>query len=222
MSAHQVALIEAEAAAEEADAYATKVAHAVLFSASLWPQQLWQWLDHDSKLVMRTVCVAMLEQVDACILAVVSRGSGGFTAQQLDTSLVRWPRVVDLTLRNVSDAAMLAPLANASLTALTSLTVRQVIFVLCTHARSPCSACACMQRLHAPTALGMPRSRSYDMPHCKYLTAWQHGRDPSRLNGRLAVVYHDHSAPMLPSCTRDLVAAGSSHAALESWRARVC
>ncbi|KAG1676481.1 hypothetical protein FOA52_002301 [Chlamydomonas sp. UWO 241] len=84
--------LTAEAAA------ATEKAHAVLFSPDLWLQQLWRWLDRDSKAALRGASVAMRRQVDGSIEVVASPAC---------------------------DPADLAPLATAALARLASLTVRE-------------------------------------------------------------------------------------------------
>jgi hypothetical protein len=97
----------------------------VLFSGDLWTQQLWQWIDSDSKRALRGVSKRMRSQVDGAITRVASP-SAGASADDLASALLRWSAVRDLTLLNVSDAAALAPLSTATLPGLTSLTVRQV------------------------------------------------------------------------------------------------
>ncbi|KAG1673099.1 hypothetical protein FOA52_013169 [Chlamydomonas sp. UWO 241] len=77
----------------------TASADEVLFSPDLWLQQLWPWLDRDSKAAL-------------CGLSIAMRG-------QL------WPRVTHLTLLAVSEPADLAPLATTALARLASLTVRE-------------------------------------------------------------------------------------------------
>jgi hypothetical protein len=141
------------AAEAEAEAAATASAHAVLFSLDLWVV-LWPSLDHDSKVALRGVSSAMRRQVDAFIEVVASPASG-FSPDALTAALLRWPAVHHLTLLAVGGASDLAPLATASLSGLTSLTVRQVGAAhgartavawrsCCAHA---CRPPACMQLL---------------------------------------------------------------------------
>ncbi|KAG1655490.1 hypothetical protein FOA52_008961 [Chlamydomonas sp. UWO 241] len=66
----------------------------------------------------------MRSQVDASIQVVASPVSG-FSPDALSAALVRWSGMRDLTLFAVSGTDDLAPLATASLTGLTSLTVSQ-------------------------------------------------------------------------------------------------
>ncbi|KAG1661155.1 hypothetical protein FOA52_002530 [Chlamydomonas sp. UWO 241] len=109
--------------ADDDDA-ATEIAHSVLYSPDLWPQHLWRWLDRGSKAVLRCVSVDMRKQVDPCV-AFVSSPEAGFTAEQLESALVRWPRMVALSLLGVSSGEALRPLSTASLAGLKSLTVRE-------------------------------------------------------------------------------------------------
>ncbi|KAG1658042.1 hypothetical protein FOA52_014354 [Chlamydomonas sp. UWO 241] len=66
----------------------------------------------------------MRSQVDAAVEVVASPGSGA-SANDLQSALLRWPHVVDLTLLNVGSTSDLAPLSTATLAGLASLTVRQ-------------------------------------------------------------------------------------------------
>jgi hypothetical protein len=141
--------VNVEAEEEEAVSHATEVFHSVLFSPDLWPQQLWQHLDCGSKRALRATSVAMREQVDACIVMVVSPRAAalepstpGFTGDELGCgprssalslvasrgALVRWPGMRDLVLLGVRyDAARrLQPLTTTTLVGLKSLTLRQV------------------------------------------------------------------------------------------------
>jgi hypothetical protein len=120
MRTRRAAHLAAEAEAEAA----TASAHAVLFSLDLWVV-LWASLDRGSKVALRGVSGAMRRQVDASIEVVASPASG-FSADALTAALLRWPAVHHLTLLAVKIASDLAPLATASLSGLTSLTVRQV------------------------------------------------------------------------------------------------
>ncbi|KAG1655961.1 hypothetical protein FOA52_005216 [Chlamydomonas sp. UWO 241] len=96
----------------------------VLFSPDLWAE-LWRWLDRGSKAAMRSVSVAMRDQVDAAVVRVASSPEAGFTAKQLKSALVRWHGIVDLALLGMGDGSDLAPLATASLAGLKSFTVRE-------------------------------------------------------------------------------------------------
>ncbi|KAG1659809.1 hypothetical protein FOA52_002145 [Chlamydomonas sp. UWO 241] len=82
-------------------------------------------LDRASKVAMRCVSRTMRSLVDASIEALSSPASG-FSPDALTAALVRWSGVHDLTLLKVSSTADLVPLATASLSGLTNLTVRQV------------------------------------------------------------------------------------------------
>ncbi|KAG1681003.1 hypothetical protein FOA52_009962 [Chlamydomonas sp. UWO 241] len=119
--------MQAEIAAPLADleavAHATAVAHAVLLSPDLCSQQLWRWLDRDSKIALRVVCKAMRSLVDGAV-EVVTSASSSASGNELRLTLLRWPGVRHLTLLNVSNATALDPLSAASLAGLTSLTVR--------------------------------------------------------------------------------------------------
>jgi hypothetical protein len=121
----RLAVADNDAAAAVDDDAETEIAHSVIFSPDLWPQHLWRWMDRSSKAAMRCVSVALRDQVDACI-EVVASPEAGFTAEQLESALLRWPGVVDLTLLCVSSASSLVPLATSSLAGLKSLTVREV------------------------------------------------------------------------------------------------
>ncbi|KAG1668762.1 hypothetical protein FOA52_006015 [Chlamydomonas sp. UWO 241] len=66
----------------------------------------------------------MRSLVVVAVQVVASPGSGA-SANDLQSALLRWPHVVDLTLLNVGSASDLAPLSTATLAGLTSLTVRQ-------------------------------------------------------------------------------------------------
>ncbi|KAG1676635.1 hypothetical protein FOA52_008764 [Chlamydomonas sp. UWO 241] len=66
----------------------------------------------------------MRDQVDVAVQVVASPASGA-SSNELGLSLVRWPRIVDLTLLAVGDASDLAPMSTASLASLTHLTIRQ-------------------------------------------------------------------------------------------------
>jgi hypothetical protein len=112
-------------AAAEAAAHASATSHAVLFSEDLLSQQLWRWLDIDSKRALRCVNKRMRSQVDGAVQVVVSPACGA-SPNELASALLRWPAVVDLTLINVGRASDLAPLSTASLAGLRSLAVRTV------------------------------------------------------------------------------------------------
>jgi hypothetical protein len=129
--------------AEQAATRATSVAHEVLFSPDLWPQQLWRFLDRESKRSLRGVSRGMRIQVDAAI-EVVSSPTAGFTASDLSRALALFPGMRDLTLLNVSSAACMQPLATASLAALTSLTLRQVGGCVHGRAPTPCTPHRCL------------------------------------------------------------------------------
>ncbi|KAG1676123.1 hypothetical protein FOA52_004963 [Chlamydomonas sp. UWO 241] len=120
MSMYQAALIEAE----EASAHATAMSHAVLFSRDLWRDQLWQWLDCESKRALRATSVKMHDQVDAAVTALASP-EAGFTADELSRAMVRWPGVRDLALLGVRGVACMLPLSTTSLPRLTRLTIRE-------------------------------------------------------------------------------------------------
>ncbi|KAG1666690.1 hypothetical protein FOA52_013602 [Chlamydomonas sp. UWO 241] len=96
--------------------------HAVLFSEDLLVE-LWPWLDAPTKAALRGVCSAMRRQVDGSIVGVASPGYG-FTAADLTAALRNWHGVTGLTLHVFNDNN-LEPLATASLTRLTSLTLRE-------------------------------------------------------------------------------------------------
>ncbi|KAG1663911.1 hypothetical protein FOA52_002674 [Chlamydomonas sp. UWO 241] len=121
-------LADDDAAAADVDAErATALAHSVLFSDYLWRLQLWRWLDRDSKNVLRGVSRAMCAQVEGSIGAVSSPQSG-FSSDQLSHALAtmaRCPFLRELTLLNVSAHSGMQPLATASLTGATSLTMRE-------------------------------------------------------------------------------------------------
>ncbi|KAG1679540.1 hypothetical protein FOA52_011142 [Chlamydomonas sp. UWO 241] len=104
---------------------AAQSAHAVLLSEDLMQNQLWRWLDADSKAAMRLVSKLMRSLVDGAV-KVVSSPSTGATANDLSSALLRWPGVRDLTLLDVR-ATDLSPLSTTSLASLTSQTVRQVV-----------------------------------------------------------------------------------------------
>ncbi|KAG1676765.1 hypothetical protein FOA52_005054 [Chlamydomonas sp. UWO 241] len=108
------------------EAAATALAHDVLLSEDLLSQQLWRWLDHDSKAALRGVSKGMRRLVDGAVMVVASPGSGA-SASDLTSALLRWPHVVDLTLLNVGIINNLAPLSTTTLAGLTSLTVRQAM-----------------------------------------------------------------------------------------------
>ncbi|KAG1671990.1 hypothetical protein FOA52_013363 [Chlamydomonas sp. UWO 241] len=117
----------AQLAGADADAeVAAALAHAVLTSPDLW-SQLWRLLDRDSKAAFRGVGSAMRQLVDASVGVVASPSSTGLSdADELAAALRLWPRIRDLTLLNVSNAAAtLQPLATAELSRLTKLTVRE-------------------------------------------------------------------------------------------------
>lgn len=114
----------ARLAAETEAAIAFESAHAVLLSPDLCSQQLWRWLDRDSKRALRGVSTALRGLVDGAI-EVVASPSEGFSAPELNTTLRLCPGVTHLTLLGVS-SDNLQPLATATLVQLTSLTVRQV------------------------------------------------------------------------------------------------
>jgi hypothetical protein len=120
MLSHTDARLAADEAASDA---AIANCHAVLFSLDLWVELLWPCLDIGSKRALRIVSRAMRDQVDGAVTRVASAASG---AADLASTLARWHGVVDLTLRNVSSGADLAPLSTASLAGLTRLVVRQV------------------------------------------------------------------------------------------------
>ncbi|KAG1673678.1 hypothetical protein FOA52_010546 [Chlamydomonas sp. UWO 241] len=92
---------------------------AVLVSEDLWREQLWQWLA-----ALRFVSRGMCSKVDGAVQVVASPRTGA-SANDLASALLRWPSVRDLNLLNVSDASALSPLSTASLSKLTSFTVRQ-------------------------------------------------------------------------------------------------
>ncbi|KAG1679521.1 hypothetical protein FOA52_011122 [Chlamydomonas sp. UWO 241] len=112
------------AAREEAAAIDSVSVHAVLLCEDLVRQQLWRWLDADSKTALRLVCKVMRSLVDGAVQVVASPSSGA-SAPDLAAALRRWPAVRDLTLLNVSGATDLSPLSTATLAGLTSLTVRE-------------------------------------------------------------------------------------------------
>ncbi|KAG1673103.1 hypothetical protein FOA52_013173 [Chlamydomonas sp. UWO 241] len=98
-------------------------------AGSLAPaQQLWRWLDANSKVALRVVSKGMRSLVDGAVQVVASPRSGA-SAIDLTSALLRWPGVRDLTLLHVSSATDLTPLSTASLAGLTSLTVRQAILL---------------------------------------------------------------------------------------------
>ncbi|KAG1665404.1 hypothetical protein FOA52_015814 [Chlamydomonas sp. UWO 241] len=119
------AMIIAAAEAREA-VRATSVAHSVLFSRDLWPQQLWQFLDGESRRTLRGTSSAMRVQVDACV-TVVASPERGFTADQLCRALLRWPGVTHLSLLVGGDveASALEPLTTTLVAGLKSLTLPQ-------------------------------------------------------------------------------------------------
>jgi hypothetical protein len=155
--------------AAEADAATTfQSAHAVLLSPDLCSQQLWRWLDRDSKRALRGVSTALRGLVDGAI-EVVASPIEGFSAPELTTALRLWHGVTHLTLLGVS-SDNLQPLATATLAGLTSLTVRQVggcmehawtfacfeVHACCVRGISTGLVPRCMAA-HAPHAMPMPR-----------------------------------------------------------------
>ncbi|KAG1671991.1 hypothetical protein FOA52_013364 [Chlamydomonas sp. UWO 241] len=114
---------------EEVDEVAaSSLAYAVLSSPDLLSQQLWQWLDRGSKVALRGVNSVMRQLVDGYVEVVASPRTGLSDTVELTTALRRWPRIHDLALLNVSNAAAtLQPLATATLSRLTNLTVREAL-----------------------------------------------------------------------------------------------
>jgi hypothetical protein len=110
--------------AADAEAAATASIHAVLLSPDLFPE-LFQFLDRGSKAALRCASRAVCSQVDGSIETVASPASG-FSDISLSATLVKFPRVHNLTLLRVGSTSDLAPLATTSLAGLKSLTVRQV------------------------------------------------------------------------------------------------
>ncbi|KAG1679516.1 hypothetical protein FOA52_011117 [Chlamydomonas sp. UWO 241] len=94
--------------------------HAVLLFEDL------RWLDADSKAALRLVCKGARSLVDGAV-QVVASSSWGASANDLASALLRWPAIRELTLLNVSSATDLSPLTTATLSGLTSLTVRETV-----------------------------------------------------------------------------------------------
>ncbi|KAG1656423.1 hypothetical protein FOA52_009638 [Chlamydomonas sp. UWO 241] len=109
---------------DEAAALEFASAHAVLLSEDLLHQQLWRWLDADAKASLRVVNKRMRSLVDGAV-QVLATPSSGASANDLNSALLRWPAVRNLTLFHVSSTTDLTPLSTASLAGLTSLTVRE-------------------------------------------------------------------------------------------------